>query len=594
MKDSILELSKRVLSEKCLVFWGGVFLGVATVSSVFEPRILGWVIDQGMLARNRRVLYSLMGLFALISLGRSFGTVLQSYFFEWIGQKIGQAYRLKILTQIFALPVHRFERLPIGALATRATQDIQSFIEMFGGAFVHFIFSFFWVMGVFVGLFVLESHLAVISLLPFPFFFALVIYFTRRMSVHFRTSRSRLANLNSIFSEGMLTLRLHRAYGVEAKQSQRYFETNALYTQSMLDTVKTIAYLQPSLTIASGLSTSLALYFGLLKVAEGALPLGVFVAFVAYLNAVMTPIRDLVDRWAALLSGVTAFNRMNESVDAGVSNTDSGDSPRGIEQLENIHSIEFVDVWFRYSHRSDWALQSVSFKVEAPMKLALVGQSGSGKTTIVSLILGFYQPVRGRVLVNGVDLVNWDLKLLRQKLGYVPQEPFLFEGTWLENLVFWQRAEELERGAEPLGSEHEAMGLLRDLSTAGKIQEKGNNLSMGERQWVCFARAMARNPSVFLFDEMSSSLDKQTEAHLWRRLFEVLSKQPRMVLLITHRLGALKQFDAILVLRQGRCQEQGSHQELIEMDGEYARLWAQQLEHTLESERREEVSTLTT
>ncbi len=562
LAQSILRLSRLILKHRWPFFGGAFLIVLGTLAAVLEPRIFGYAIDEAILpGRWDRLKGTGLVLFLAIGL-RIFSAIQQTYLFEILGQRVTQDLRLQLFSHLERLSLTTHSKHPPGRLLTRVTNDIAALGEMFSSGFVSMFCNLFLVLGVLVGLLLLDFRLGLISLSVFPVLVGLSIFFSKRLIRAYQDSRSKLSALNAFLAENLSGMKIVNLFNRQTLHFERFDRLNHWYADAQTASVKVYALFQPTITLSAGVSVALVMFFGGERTLQGSLKLGVLVTFFSYLMALFQPVREIADKWNLFLSGMTAAERVFSILDwpTEMESHEVETCARPIPSL--MGKIQFENVWFAYQGEN-WILRDFSIEIHPGERVGLVGYTGSGKSTLIHLLMRFYDPQKGRILLDGRDLRSYDLRSLRASIGMVQQEVFLFSGTFEENMTFWKPSVDQRV--------HNILSQLQFEHHLGKtLLEKGVNFSMGERQMIAFARALAIDPKIWILDEATAHLDSETEQTLQNAVN--LASHGKTSLLIAHRLATVRSADRILVLHQGRLIESGSHVQLLELDGLYSRL----------------------
>ena len=557
------------LSRHRALFWGGVVLILmATAAALFEPRLFGYAIDEAVIPKDRDRLRQIAFLFLGVELVRVVATIAQSLIFTLLGQRVMQDLRQEVLSHLQRLPISSFDRHPAGKLVTRVTNDIGSLAEMFSAGFVTILSNILTVFGIMIWLFWLDAGIASLSLAIFPFLIAASIYFSGKLRVSYREARARLSAFNANLAENIMGMRVVQLFGREKRQLEKLSSINESYAQAQIGSVRVFAFFQPSITWATGISMAALIAYGgrkaMLPTAEGGVAPGVLVAFFAYVMTLFQPIREIADKWNLFLSGMASAERIFSILDWPVEMSDFSAIQGSAGAIRG--EIRFENVWFAYEGQN-WVLRDFSLEIQAGMRVGVVGHTGAGKSTLISLLLRFYEPQKGRILIDGKDLREWDRRELRSRMGMIQQDVFLFSGTILENVSLFRSGVSLDEKG------------LAELPSRDQIYERGVNLSMGERQQIAFQRAAALDPDIWILDEATSNVDSRTEARISRELKQAGAGKTQF--LVAHRLSTVRDCDWIVVLHHGELIEEGKHEELVRAGGTYSRLVAlQQLSAT--------------
>jgi ATP-binding cassette subfamily B protein len=408
---------------------------------------------------------------------------------------------------------------------------------------------------------VLNVRLGLIAASVLPVMLYATARFSGRLHRSYREARSRLSALNAYLAETLMGVRTVHLFNRQPVHLERFSRLNQRYSDAQVATIRTYAYLQPAITLAAGTSMALVIWFGSLGALAGAIPLGVLVTYFVYVVALFRPMRDIADKWNVFLSGLASAERIFAVLDWPTELTEAETTGPAAPYPDLHGAICFEQVWFAYD-AEHWVLRGVSFELPAGAWLGVVGHTGSGKSTLVALLMRFYEPQRGRILLDGRDLREYDRRRLRATIGMIQQDVFLFAGTVEENVH--------GPGAAAAVATLEVAGLRRDQP----VGERGGSLSAGQRQLVAHARARAREPRLWILDEATANMDAEHETRLHRALHD--AAHDRTVVLIAHRLATTRPCGQILVLHKGQIVERGDHAALVQVDGLYARLYRYQ------------------
>lgn len=551
-RSELALLFRGVFAHKGWLAAAFFFILVGSAATWMEPRLLAWLIDEGLVARDATRLGQWTLILAATLGARVVATVLQSYCSEVLGQRLSFRLRQRVFARILKLPQSRIDEEAGGRWMTRATHDVNAIAEMFSGGLLSVVTQVLTVVGVACWVVALSPDLGVLALAGFPPILFATYLFTRRLHASYRETRSRLSSLNSSLAEGLLGVRTLQLFNRVDRVLERLGRLNQRYTEAQFGVVKVYAFFQPMITLAAGITVAVVVWAGARSASRGEIPLGVLTAYFSYVMALFQPLREIADKWNVFLSGFASLERIAEIL--AIPQEPKGGS-RG-HAGERLGTIEFCSVWFAYKDE-DWVLRDFSARVEPGEFVGIVGHTGSGKSTLVSLLLRFYDVSRGAILVDGVDIREWNLAELRRRFGFIQQEAGQFSATPFENATFWGTI-----AKEPI----EIDAALREMGANNPDEIH----SAGEKQVVAFARAWAFEPEVFILDEATAHLDSTTES---RAMAFLRSRaHGRSVLAIAHRLATVQDADKIWVLHQGRLAEAGTSAELIAQQGLYAKL----------------------
>lgn len=557
--------------EKKPFILGALFVVLGTCATLYEPRLFGRAIDQAIIGKN----YSLLGRMTVLYFGlillRVTMMIGQQYAFEILTQSMMQRLRLRIFSLYQRLPIATYDRTPVGRLITRLTNDTSSMSEMFSGGFVTFFSHLLFILGSVIWILVLNWRLALIALSVFPVLLYFSVRFSRRLIDAYRDSRMRISSLNAFMAENILGMKVVHLFNRASLHFGRFQEVNESYAESQVAAIRVYAYFQPLITWCSGAGVALVLLFGGAKVLDAEITPGELVTFISFLLALFQPVREVVDKWTVFLSGMTSAERIYGLMDWETEITESEANQEvlgGRSGLRLQGRIEFENVWFAYEGEN-WVLRDFSIVIEAGTRVGVVGHTGAGKTTLISLLLRFYDPNRGRILIDGKDLREYGKREIRDRIGIIQQDVFLFSGKISDNASLWRGN---QPGSASTREKLEKMGFLKDPET--ELDERGSNLSMGERQVLAFARAIEKNPDLWVLDEATANIDSDTETRFGLALDH--EAKGKTLLMIAHRLATIRKSDLILVMHKGQLVEKGNHQSLLRSGGYYSRLYRYQ------------------
>ncbi|MGE0405988.1 MAG: ABC transporter ATP-binding protein [Candidatus Korobacteraceae bacterium] len=510
----------------------------------------------------------------------------QTYIMQWTGQRVMFDLRSQIFRHLQGMHVGYFDRNPVGRLVTRVTTDVDALNEMFTAGVVSIFEDIFVLVGIVLIMLQMDWRLALLTLSVMPLITIATMIFRKKVRDSYRRIRVAIARINSYLQEhvsGMMVLQL---FNREKRSYTQFEKINAVHMDAFKDAILAHAVYYPVIEFLSAVAIALVVWFGGGRVLAGTATLGVLVAFMQYAQRFFRPIQDLSEKYNILQSAMASSERVFKLLDTPAEVTSPGapSSPQGPGR------IEFDHVWFAYrsfpkadgngqpqaasdsSENFDWVLKDVSFTIEPGQTIAVVGHTGAGKTTLISLLLRFYDVQKGAIRIDGVDVRNMDLRQLRQRFGVVLQDPFLFSGTIEENIRLgstWITGQQIERAAEDVN----VADFIRTLPNGFRevMRERGSTLSTGQKQLISFARALAHNPKVLILDEATSSVDTETELRVRNALSRMV--EGRTSLIIAHRLSTVQSADVILVFHKGRLREMGSHQQLLVQRGIYWKLY---------------------
>ena len=562
----LLLYMKPYLTRVCAAL---LLIVAAAATSQVGPRLTQVAIDEHIIVGDLDGLTWIVALF--------FGSIALHYLAQY-GQTIvtevtGQLVMRDLRRQIFAhlqrLPMRYFDRTPIGRIMTRTTNDVEALNEFFTEGVVSVFMDIFTLVAIVGFMAHMDVELTLVSCVVVPVLFVTTFYLQGLAMSAYREVRTRLARLNSFLQENISGMEVIQLFNRQAQNARDFDGEHVPYRKAEDREIHYYAIFFPLSELIGTVGMALIVWYGSLSVLDASIELGVLVAFLQYIRRFFRPIMDINDRYALLQSAMAASERIFELLDLEPEpegGTAGGPlpSPKGV--------IEFQDVSFKYDALAEeFVLKDVSFRVDAGQSLALVGATGSGKTTIVNLLCRFYEIQAGRILVDGRDIVDWNVDELRQRISIVQQDVFLFSGDISGNITLGSEMSEV-RAKEAAGyvNAHRFIGRLPG-GMKHPVAEGGSTLSAGERQLLSFARAVAFQPEILVLDEATSSIDTETE-HLVQEAISRLMKE-RTSIVIAHRLSTIRDADQILVMHKGEIRERGRHEELISRRGIYARLY---------------------
>ena len=544
------------------------FLMLQTLSQLLGPYITKIAIDRYIAQRDVHGL-DLMALAYLGVVGFGFIVLfVQTYTTEYIGQRAMHDLRVEVFSHLQNQDLSYFDRNAIGRLMTRTINDVETLNELFSTGVVGLLGDVAIVFGIAATMFWLDWKLGLVCLAAFPIIIYLSRFYRRRAREVYRESRLILGRLNAGLQENLAGVATIQAFGQEAKMYRRFQEVNLNYRDVLLRSIRYNAVFFPMIELFSALSVGLLLWYGGRQMLSGVVEAGVIVAFIQYIQRMYQPIRDLAEKYNIMQAAMASAERIFALLD----HSGTVKNPaRPIKPERFSGEVEFRDVWFSY-RAGEPVLKNISFRVRSGEKVALVGATGAGKTSIISLLCRFYDVHQGAILVDGIDVRDWNKQELRRHIGLVLQDVFLFSGDFATNITLGDphipegRMFEAARRAQlaPL------IGTLPE-GYRQEVQERGSTLSQGQRQLLSFARALAFDPKILILDEATSSVDTRTEGLIQKALDELLEN--RTALIIAHRLSTVKNADRILVVHKGEIWEEGRHDELLTRGGLYARLY---------------------
>jgi ATP-binding cassette subfamily B multidrug efflux pump len=536
--------------------------------SPLRPYITKLAIDNHIAIGDTQGLFYMSLVFlavVVLEVAMQFGN---TYLTQLLGQKAVMQLRLDIFTHLQTLALKFFDRNPIGRLMTRATNDVETLNEMLSSGLVALLGDVFQLSFIILMMFYTDWQLTLVSFSVLPIMFWVTMEFKKRVRVAYQDVRTEIARLSAFLQEHITGIATIQLFGREQKEFERHSEINAAHRDANVRSVFYYSVFYPAIELLSSIALGLIIWYSGMRMLNADLTLGVVVAFVQYIALFFRPLQDLSDKYNIMQTAITSAERVFRLLDEKV----FIEPPKNPKSLVNPKGeIAFEHVWFAYND-AHWVLQDVSFTAKAGERVAIVGATGSGKSTMISLLSKFYDIQKGRITIDGVDLRDLTEQEVRRHIGVVLQDVFLFSGTIRDNITLGDSSiteKQIREAAELVG----AASFIEKLPNGYdyQVQERGGALSTGQRQLISFVRAMVYNPKILVLDEATSSVDTETE-HLIESALEKLMSG-RTCIIIAHRLSTIQHCDKILVMHKGVLREQGTHQELLSQRGLYYKLY---------------------
>jgi ATP-binding cassette subfamily B protein len=548
------------------------------------PLLTKWAIDNYMSPAARGVMrldeafngITFLAVVYILSLVVTLGVgYFQDVLLNTLGQRVMYDLREQIFSKLQSIEVAFYDKNPVGRLMTRLTTDVDSLNELFTSGLVEVLGDIVLIAGALGMMFYFNWKLAIVSLLVVPLLIAATAWFRRGAREGFRQVRTKIARLNAFTQEHIAGAQTVQLFNREEKAFQQFSEINRAHRQANIDTIFYYAVFYPLVNLISAIGIAAIVWYGGGQVIQNAITIGTLVAFLQYTQRLWQPIQDISDKYNIFQAAVVASERIFKLLDTPDKIVSPARPQLPTTGARASGRIEFRHVWFAYNlteNGEDWVLKDVSFTVEPGESIALVGHTGSGKTTITNLLMRFYDIQRGEILLDGIDIRLWDLRKLRENFAVVLQDVFLFSGDIAGNIRLGNRTITDER-IEWAAREVHASGFIERFSDRyqTKVKERGAGLSVGQKQLISFARALAFDPRILVLDEATSSIDTETE-HLIQQAIERVMAD-RTSIIIAHRLSTIQRVDKIIVLHKGEIREIGDHQELLAKRGIYYKLY---------------------
>jgi len=560
------------------VAFGAIVVG--TGAALAQPYLIKVAIDDHIAVGRTEGLGGLALLYVVILFSAFSAEYIQTWTLQLTGQRIMFDLRMAIYGHLQRLDLKYFDRNPVGRLMTRVTSDVDVINDLFTSGVVTIFSDIFTLLGIMVILLFMNWRLALVAFMVLPLIGLVTQWFRKNVRETYRVVRGWIARINAFLQEnitGMSTVQLFRR---EALNFHRFDDIDRKHRDANIDSIFYYAVFYPAIEAIGALSLALIIWYGGLRVMSGALSLGALVAFAQYSGRFFRPISDMSEKFNVMQSAMASSERIFKLLDEPVV-IYSPEAPARLSRTAPGH-IVFEHVWFAYNGE-DWVLKDVSFEVRPGERVGIVGATGSGKTTLINLLLRFYDVQRGRITVDGIDLRKLELADLRRLFSLVLQDVHLFSGTIADNIRLGNPEIDAERVRAAARAVHADSFIQRmNGGYEAAVAERGSTLSVGQKQLLSFARALAFDPRVLILDEATSSVDTETEL-LIRDALSVLMAR-RTTIAIAHRLSTIQDMDKILVLHKGTLRESGTHQELLAARGIYFKLFELQYRQTREVE----------
>lgn len=550
-----------------------VLLLLSAALALVGPELTRRVIDVAIPARDPGLLATLAGFYLGALVLEFFADYGQALLTTLIGQRVMYDLRLAVFGHLQRLSIAYYDTHPVGRLMTRVTSDIETLNELFSAGLVTVFGDLFTLVAIMALMLVTDWRLALVAFAVIPLVWLTATVFRRQVREAFRDIRTRIARLNSFLQEHLSGMRLVQLFRREEASAAKFDALNRDHLSAHLRSITIYAVFFPVIEVLTAVALALLLYYGGLRAISGTVTVGVLAAFIQLTRRFFQPLQDLSEKVNLFQSAMASSERVFQLLDEPVGVREPVAPARLPAPVRG--EVRFEGVWFRYSEQGPWVLQDVSFTAAPGRTVALVGHTGAGKSTIISLLLRFYDPVQGRITIDGVDIRTISTGTLRGLIGFVQQDLFLFAGDILHNLVLDApiTPEDAAQAASRVGAARFIERLPERYHH--RLGERGRSLSVGERQLLSFARALARDPRILVLDEATSSVDAEAEAQIQAALAELMAGRTSIV--VAHRLSTILHADEILVLHHGEVRERGTHQSLLAQRGLYERLYQLQL-----------------
>jgi len=562
--------------------WWAIVAILLTLSAAFlgavRPKLTQVAVDDHIAIGDIPGLIYIILLLAAALAGEFIILVFNTYLTRWFGQGVLFSLRNTVFEKIQSLHVQFFDKNPIGRLITRTTSDIEALSELLSDGIVNMIGDLFSIIFILSFMLMMSWELTIVSILVLPLLFYSTFWFKSKVRVAFLEVRDQIARLNSFVQENISGMAIVQLFNREDKQKDKFRSINTGHKKSHIKTIFYFSIFWPVIEVLASLAMALVVWYGGASALMEQVTFGVLLAFIQYVRQFFNPIRGLSEKYNTLQSALASSERIFDVLD----------TPKEVSETENPvelnnpeGKIEFRDVSFRYNKDEGDVLKNINFTVKPGENVAIVGATGAGKSTIINLLLRYYDINRGTILLDDVDIKKVKLKDLRSHFGLVLQDNALFSGTIMENITLGNRSisrEAVEAAIKEVEADHFINKLPGRLNY--RLRERGSSLSLGQKQLICFVRAMVYNPEILILDEATSSVDSETEEYVNKACEKMM--QGRTSIIIAHRLSTIHGADNILVMHKGEIREMGSHTELMKkQDGIYKKLYELQYSEQL-------------
>lgn len=497
-----------------------------------------------------------------------------TYLAGWLGQNIIRDIRVQLYHKILHLRLKFFDDTPIGRLVTRTISDIETLADVFSDGIAAIAGDILQLILIISVMFYTDWRLSLISLCTIPFMLVSTYVFKEKVKKSFNEVRNAVANLNSFVQEHITGMSIVQIFNSEKTEFDKFYKINTKHRDENIKSIMYYSIYYPVAEVIAALGTGLVVWFGAKQMLNAEVTYGTVTAFIMFINIFFRPIRMIADRMNTLQMGIVSTDRILKLLDS-----DDYTANDGTKKANLKGEVEFKDVWFAYIDEN-YVLKNISFNVKHGETVAFVGATGAGKSSIINLLSRFYDINKGQILIDNIDVKNYELRSLREQIGVVLQDVFLFSDTIENNITLGDSSisrEKIVEAAKLVGVHDFIMQLPNNYEY--NVQERGSTLSVGQRQLISFVRAMVHDPKIIVLDEATSSVDTETEELIQSAIDKLM--RGRTSIVIAHRLSTIQKANKIIVLDKGQIMEEGSHEELLKLDGFYANLYNMQYKEML-------------
>ena len=543
---------------------------------LYRPILIGDAIDLFETQGNYDVIIDTAIKYGIVLALSFVFNLVQTWVLQKMGQRIILTVRKELYAHIQSLSCRYFDLTPVGKLVTRVTNDVEALNEMYSGILVRLFRNIVKIIGLAIVMLTMDLKLALISFVLLPVVAVLTVVFRKISRKTYRITRTRLTDLNTFLSENISGMRIIQIFGREERKFDEFNDRNYKYYRAFYREMLVFAIFRPLIYILSVLSLMLVLGVGSREVLGNVISIGTLYIFAQYIQSFFEPIQELAEQFSTLQSSLASAEKIFTIMDEDALVPEPG-NPVVLPEIKG--RIEFDHVWFAYDNEN-YVLRDVSFVIEPGQKVAFVGATGAGKSSILNLIGRYYDIQQGHIYIDGVDIRNISKKQLRSAIGQMQQDVFIFEGTVESNIRLYDEditSEEVREAAEYVNASRFIEKLPNGYEEP--VSERGSTFSAGERQLLSFARTLAHKPSILVMDEATANIDTETEALIQEALEKLM--KGRTTIMVAHRLSTIQHADCIMVMHKGKIRERGTHQELLAQNGIYKKLYELQIHHEI-------------
>ena len=551
-----------------------LFVLILTAFDLYRPKLVGNAIDAFREKADYSILTDVCIRYGIVLLLSFILNITQAWLLQKTGQRIILTVRLELYRHLQSLSSRYFDLTPVGKLVTRVTNDVEALDEMYSGILVRLFRNVIKIIGLGTVMLLMNARLALISFLLLPPVTLITIVFRKIARATYRVTRSRLTDLNTFLSENLSGMRIIRIFGREQRKYEEFEGKSTKLFRAFYREMLVFAIFRPLIYVLSILALVVVLGVGSKDVLQDVISIGTLFIFAQYIQSFFDPIQELAEQFSTLQSSLASAEKIFTILD---DETIIPEAENPIVLPKIVGRIEFDHVWFAYDNEN-YVLRDVSFVIEPGQRVAFVGATGAGKSSILNLIGRYYDIQKGRITIDGVDIRSISKEQLRSSIGQMQQDVFLFQGTIAGNIRLYDENitdEQVRKAAEYVNASHFIERLPKGYDEP--VSERGATFSAGERQLLSFARTLAHDPSILVMDEATANIDTETELLIQEALDKLM--KGRTTIMVAHRLSTIQHADCIMVMHKGKIRERGTHQELLALDGIYKKLYELQI-HT--------------